>query len=49
VERVVHARRRTDRDVKNAAPDERRTLQAELDQLAERLAKPEYDEATCPE
>jgi hypothetical protein len=49
VEKVVHARRRTDRDVKNAAPDERRPLQAELDQLAERLAKPEYDEATCPE
>ena len=49
VEKVVHARRRTDRDVKNAAADDRRRLQAELDQLAEKLAKPEYDEATGPE
>jgi hypothetical protein len=46
---VVHARRRTDRDVKKAAADDRRKLQAELDQLAEKLAKPEYAEATGPE
>ena len=49
VEKVVHARRRTDRDVTSAAADERRKLQAELDQLAEKLAKPEYNEATGPE
>ena len=49
VEKVVHARRRTDRDVKNAAADDRRRLQAELDQLAEKLAKPEYDETTGAE
>ena len=49
VEKVVHARRRTDRDVKKAAADDRRKLQAELDQLAEKLAKPEYAEATGPE
>ena len=42
----VHPRLRTDRDVKNVKADERRKLQAELDQLAEKLAKPEYDEAT---
>jgi hypothetical protein len=45
VEKVVHPRLRTDRDVKNVKADERRKLQAELDQLAEKLAKPEYDEA----
>lgn len=49
VEKVILARRRTDRDVKSAAADERRRLQAELDQLAEKLAKPEYNEATGPE
>ena len=49
VEKVVHARRRTDRDLKNAEADERRKLQAELDQLAEKLAKPEYDETTGAE
>jgi len=49
VEKVVHARRRTDRDLKKAEADERRKVQAELDQLAEKLAKPEYAEATGPE
>jgi hypothetical protein len=49
VEKVVHARRRTDRNLKNAEADDRRKLQAELDQLAEKLAKPEYAEATGPE
>jgi hypothetical protein len=49
VEKVVHVRRRTDRDVKNVAADDRRRLQADLDQLAEKLAKPEYEEATCSE
>ena len=49
VEKVVHARRRTNRDVKKAAADDRRKLQAELDQLAEKLARPEYAEATGPE
>jgi hypothetical protein len=46
VEKVVHARRSTGRDVKNVTADDRRRLQAELDQLAEKLAKPEYDAAT---
>jgi hypothetical protein len=47
VEKVVHARRHTDGDVKNPAADEKRKLQAELDQLAEQLAKPEYVEASA--
>lgn len=49
VEKVVHARRTTGRDVTNAAAVDRRRLQAELDQLAEKLAKPEFDEASGPE
>jgi hypothetical protein len=44
VERVVLARRQADRDVKSAEADERQKLQAELDQLAEKLSKPEYAE-----
>jgi hypothetical protein len=42
VEKVVHSRRQTDRDIKNADADERQKLQAELDRLAEKLSKPEY-------
>ena len=45
VEKVVHARRQADRDVKTADVDERRKLQAELDELAQKLSKPEYAEA----
>ena len=41
VEKVVLPRRRqADRDVKSAEADERQKLQAELDQLAEKLSKP---------
>src|SRR6185437_6870474 len=49
VEKVVHPRRQADRDVKSAEADERQKLQAELDQLAEKLSKPEYDEDAGPE
>jgi hypothetical protein len=42
VEKVVHSRRQAGRPVKNAEADERQKLQAELDQLAEKLSKPEY-------
>ena len=45
VEKVTHARRQADRDIKSADVDERRKLQAELDQLAQKLSKPEYAEA----
>ena len=45
VEKVVLPRRRqADRDVKSAEADERQKLQAALDQLAEKLSKPEYVE-----
>jgi hypothetical protein len=44
VEKVVRPRRQADRDVKGAEADERQKLQAELDQLAEKLSKPEYAE-----
>jgi hypothetical protein len=44
VEKVVHARRQADRDTKNADAEQRQKLQAELDQLAEKLSKPEYAE-----
>ena len=44
VKKVVHLRRQAGRDVKNAEADERQKLQAELDQLAEKLSKPEYAE-----
>jgi hypothetical protein len=44
VKKVVHYRRQADRDVNNAEADERQKLQAELDQLAEKLSKPEYGE-----
>ena len=49
VEKVVHPRRQADRDVKSAEADERQKLQAELDQLAEKLSKPEYAEDAGPE
>ena len=49
VEKVVHPRLRTDRDVKNVKADERRKLQAELDQLAEKLSKPEYADDAGPD
>lgn len=49
VEKMVHAQRPTGRDVKNAEADARQKLQAELDQLAEKLSKPEYAEAVGPE
>ena len=42
VEKVVHSRRQAGSAVKNAEADERQKLQAELDQLAEKLSKPEY-------
>ncbi len=49
VEKVVRPRRQADRDVKSAEADERQKLQAELDQLAEKLSKPEYAEDAGPE
>jgi hypothetical protein len=49
VEKVVRPRRQADRDVKSVEADERRKLQAELDQLAEKLSKPEYAEDAGPE
>ena len=42
VKKVVLSRRQADPDIKNAEADERQRLQAELDQLAEKLSKPEY-------
>jgi valyl-tRNA synthetase len=44
VEKVVHSRRQADRDTKDAEAEQRQKLQAELDQLAEQLSKPEYVE-----
>jgi len=45
VEKVVLPRRRqADPDVKSGEADERQKLQAALDQLAEKLSKPEYAE-----
>ena len=49
VEKVVRPRRQADRDVKDAEADERQKLQAELDQLAEKLSKPEYAEDAGPD
>ena len=48
VEKVVLPRRQADRDVKSAEADERQKLQAELDQLAEKLSKPEYADDAGP-
>ena len=44
VEKVVHLRRQADRDIRTAEIEQRQQLQAELDQLAEKLAKPEYSD-----
>jgi hypothetical protein len=44
VEKVVQSRQTAGRGVKNAHADERQKLQAQLDQLAEKLSKPEYAE-----
>ena len=50
VEKVVLPRRRqADPDVKSDEADERQKLQAALDQLAEKLSKPEYAEDAGPE
>ena len=42
VEKVVHLRRQADGDIEPAEGEQRQQLQAELDQLAERLSNPEY-------
>jgi hypothetical protein len=42
VEKVVHSRREADRDIGTAEREQRQQLQAELDQLAEKLSNPEY-------
>ena len=49
VEKVMRPRRQADRDVKDAEADDRHKLQAELDQLAEKLSKPEYAEDAGPD
>jgi len=46
---VLPRRRRADPDVKTGEADERQKLQAALDQLAEKLSKPEYAEDAGPE
>ena len=43
VEKVVHSRRQADRDTKDYDVEQRQKIQAELNQLAEKLSKPEYD------
>ena len=42
VEKVVHSRRQADRDIGTAEGEQRQQLQAELDQLAEKLSNSEY-------
>jgi len=50
VEKVVlPRRRRADPDVKRGEAEERQKLQAALDQLAEKLSKPEYAEDAGPD
>jgi hypothetical protein len=50
VEKVVlPRRRRADPDVMSGEADERQKLQAALDQLAEKVSKPEYAEDAGPE
>ncbi len=44
VEKVAHSRRQADRDLTSAEADQKQKLQAELDQLAEQLSKPDYPE-----
>jgi hypothetical protein len=49
VEKVVLPRRpQANRDVKSAEADEREKLQAALDQLADKLSKPEFVEDASP-
>jgi hypothetical protein len=43
VEKVVHSRRQADHDTKDDDVVQRQKVQAELNQLAEKLSKPEYD------
>ena len=43
VEKVVHSRRQADHDTKDDDVVQRQKIQAELNQLAEKLSKPEYD------
>jgi hypothetical protein len=43
VEKVVHSRRQADHDTKDNDVEQRQKIQAELNQLAEKLSKPEYD------
>jgi hypothetical protein len=42
VEKVVHSRRQADHDTKDDDVEQRQKMQAELNQLAEKLSKPEY-------
>jgi hypothetical protein len=44
VEKVVHSRREADHDTKDDDVEQRQKLQAELNQLAEKLSKPEYNQ-----
>ena len=44
VEKVAHSRRQANRDPTRAEVNQRQKLQAELDQLAEKLSNPEYAE-----
>ncbi len=43
VEKVVHSRRQAHHDTKGDDVEQRQKIQAELNQLAEKLSKPEYD------
>jgi len=47
VEKVAHSRRQANRDPTRAEVNQRQKLQAELDQLAEKLSNPEYAEDTA--
>ncbi len=44
VEKVAHTRRQADRNSKRDDAEQRQKLQTELNQLAEKLSKPEYTE-----
>jgi hypothetical protein len=48
VEKVVHSRRQAAPDIRTAEGEQRQQLQAELDQLAEKLVKPEYADPRAP-
>ena len=43
VEKVVHSRRQAAHDTKDDDVEQRQKIQAELNQLAEKLSKPEYN------